>query len=86
MRIITCNIRASTMGLDFGPRKWRNRRDYCLDTILAQAPDVICVQECQREQFSDFSSRLGGEWGSFGMRLAPDGGPENAIFFRTAFA
>ena len=86
MRIITCNIRASTMGLDFGPRKWKNRKDYCLDTILAQAPDIICVQECQREQFSDFCSRLGADWGSFGMRLAPDGGPENTIFYRRAFA
>lgn len=86
MRIITCNVRASTMALDLGPRLWKNRKDLCLETILKTAPDVICLQECQMEQLQDFRQALEPEWGAFWMRLAPDGGPENVIFYRRAFA
>ena len=74
------------MALDSGPRHWKNRKDYCIATILAQEPDIICLQECQRDQFADFRTGLGQNWDSFGTNLASDGGPENAIFFHKAFA
>lgn len=46
-RIMTCNIRIT--GLTEDTKKpgctWEERREVCRDVILAQKPDIICMQE-----------------------------------------
>jgi endonuclease/exonuclease/phosphatase family metal-dependent hydrolase len=82
MKIMTCNIRFSSMGHDTGPRFWKNRRACCFAAIEKYAPDVICLQECHNDQLADFKSRFGAFDCVHGNSFAGIEYPENAIFFR----
>ena len=87
MKLLTCNIRFSSMGHDTGVRFWKNRRDFCLETMLSRQPDIICVQECHNDQFTDLQAGLGSGWSAYWVMSFPDGFyPENAIFYRKDFA
>ena len=83
MKILTCNIRFSSMGHDTGERHWSQRRALCLDCIMRREPDLICLQECHNDQLRDFQSALAKKFGCFYTNsYAGDYFPENAIFFR----
>ena len=83
MRVITCNIRFSSSGSDFGSRLWENRRELCLKTIIEQDPDIICLQECHNDQLADFIVAIGDNYDYFhGNSYPTDYFPENVIFYR----
>ena len=82
MKLLTCNIRFSSMGCDSGVRNWKNRCEYCLETMLSRKPDILCLQECHNDQFSDLRSGLGSDWSAYWIMSFPGGYyPENAIFY-----
>jgi len=83
MRIITCNIRASSMGNDFNERSWHARGAFCIQTVMKHSPDVIVLQECCLDQLTDFQKTLGEEWATYAMMIDPEWDvPENAILYR----
>ena len=82
MKIITCNIRFSSMGNDTGPRLWKNRRACCFAAIAKYDPDVICLQECHTDQLADFAARFPGHECIHGNSAASEEFPENAVFYR----
>ncbi|MBQ9502943.1 MAG: endonuclease/exonuclease/phosphatase family protein [Lentisphaeria bacterium] len=83
MKIMTCNIRFSSMGGDSGPRLWANRRELCFDAISRRDPDILCLQECHNDQFRDFTAAFGAEYDAFhGNSYPGDYFPENAVFYR----
>lgn len=85
MKIMTCNIRFSSSGSDYGPRLWVNRRELCFHTIASRDPDVICLQECHNDQLKDFIAEFGQEYDWFhGNSYPSDYFPENAVFYRKA--
>ena len=87
MKLLTCNIRFSSMGCDSGVRNWKNRCEYCLETMLSRKPDILCLQECHNDQFSDLRSGLGSDWSAYWIMSFPGGYyPENAIFYRNDYA
>jgi endonuclease/exonuclease/phosphatase family metal-dependent hydrolase len=81
MRILCCNIRTST-GKD-GDNHWTRRKDFCIDVIRSQQPDIVCCQEMQADQFADMCAGLSGfAW--FGMIDEPHTlSPVNTIFYRS---
>ena len=75
------------MQQDTGSRFWKNRRDFCLKTMLSRQPDIICLQECHNDQFADLQAGLGSTWSAYWIMSFPGGFyPENAIFYRNRFA
>jgi len=82
MKIMTCNIRFSSMGHDTGPRFWKNRRECCFSAIEKCDPDVICLQECHNDQLADFKARFAGFDWVHGNSFASVQYPENAVFYR----
>lgn len=82
MKIMTCNIRFSSMGGDTGPRFWKNRRECCFAAIEKRDPDVICLQECHNDQLADFRERFPGHDCVHGNSFASEEYPENAVFYR----
>jgi endonuclease/exonuclease/phosphatase family metal-dependent hydrolase len=80
MRILCCNIRTST-GSD-GDNHWAKRKQFCIDVIRSQQPDIVCCQEMHGDQFADMSRGLPElEW--FGMIDEPHAlSPVNSIFYR----
>ena len=83
MRILSCNIRFSSMGGDAGERHWSQRGSFCIACIQARHPDIICLQECHNDQLRDFRAALGEAFECFYTNSYPgDFFPENAIFYR----
>jgi endonuclease/exonuclease/phosphatase family metal-dependent hydrolase len=82
MKIITCNIRFSSMKQDTGPRFWQNRKKCCFSAIEKYNPDVICLQECHNEQLADFKAYFSNYDCVHGNSFASEEYPENAIFYR----
>ena len=83
MRIMTCNVRASTMANDKGAASWQARKSVCFRAIEQYNPDFICLQECSAEQFEDFSKQFNDRYDVFWVSPYVDfDAPENAIFYR----
>lgn len=89
-RIMTCNIRIT--GLPEDAKKpgctWEERREVCRDVILAQKPDIICLQEVIYDSNEYMKKELKG-YTSFGF-AGPEMDPftegyhfigKNVIFF-----
>jgi endonuclease/exonuclease/phosphatase family metal-dependent hydrolase len=86
MKILSCNIRFSTMQNDHGVRAWKSRCQPCLKAILRENADIIALQECCNDQFHDLQAALQQDYDSFWMNSFTDERyPENAIFFRRSF-
>lgn len=92
-RIMTCNIRIT--GLPEDAKKpgctWEERREVCRDVILAQKPDIICLQEVIYDSNEYMKKELKG-YTSFGF-AGPEMDPftegyhfigKNVIFFLTS--
>ncbi len=85
MKILTCNLRFSSMP-DHGKRSWSRRKDLCIETLRSESPDVICVQECHNDQLYSLDSAFRTGYDSFWMNSFPGNYyPENVIFFRRGF-
>ncbi len=51
--VMTCNVRTPhAKDLKTGDG-WESRKDFCIETIKKQKPDIICFQECAKAQFDD---------------------------------
>jgi endonuclease/exonuclease/phosphatase family metal-dependent hydrolase len=68
--ILTCNIRVALPEDEADGNGWKARRNLCLEVILAQKPDLICLQEVLREQMEDLERGFTG-FAGFGFE-----GPE----------
>ncbi len=51
--VMTCNVRTPQPKDDAGGNGWPARRDFCIDTIRKQRPDIIAFQECSLQQYED---------------------------------
>lgn len=90
-RIVTANVRVTGLDADEQPgRRWDERKGVCRDVILAQRPDIICMQEVIYDSWEYFRKELKGYTG-FGFE-GPEMDPytegyhliaKNAILFRT---
>lgn len=80
LRVMTCNIRTS-LGND-GEDHWSHRRDFCANVIRGEEPDLVGLQEAQRDQFDDLVGALP-EFDAWGMvDEAHTDSPVNALFVR----
>ncbi|MFC1479068.1 endonuclease/exonuclease/phosphatase family protein [Planctomycetota bacterium] len=80
MKILTCNIRCCSA--DDGENGWNHRKEFCIEVIRSQTPDIICFQEMQSPQFSDISPAFP-EYNYYGMVDEIAGyHPLNSIFYR----
>lgn len=91
-RVMSCNIRITGLDADKGtPGQWENRREVCRDVILAQKPDLICMQEVIYDSYDYMKKELKG-YTSYGF-TGPEMDPftegyhfigKNVIFFKTS--
>ena len=91
-RIMTCNVRITAVDEDSEDlnRRWENRRELCVNTILKRNPDVFCLQEVIYDSYDYFRKRCR-KYTSYGF-AGPEMDPytegyhfigKNVIFFRT---
>ena len=81
LRIMNCNIRVALASDCETGNGWESRKELCGETIAACQPDVICFQECKREQLQDLTQYLP-HYRSFAQALAePPFHPVNGILF-----
>lgn len=91
-RVMSCNIRITGLDADKDtPGQWESRRDVCRDVILAQKPDIICMQEVIYDSYAYMKKELKGYTG-FGFE-GPEMDPytegyhfigKNVIFFKSS--
>ena len=86
LRIMTFNV-LSDRGLVPGENAWSNqenpRRDRVIETIRAQNPDLLGLQEAQANQLNDLLPALDG-YTYVGTSFRANGGGENiGVFYRT---
>lgn len=81
LKILSCNVRKDLPVDEESGNGWDSRKDLCAEVIVAQGPDVICLQECFNAHFEDLRCRLP-EFKSFGLTSpGAEFNPCNAIFF-----
>ena len=91
-RVMSCNVRITGLEDDapFPERRWENRRDLCVNTILKRKPDFFCMQEVIYDSYEYFKQKCKG-YTSYGF-AGPEMDPytsgyhfigKNVIFFRT---
>lgn len=81
LKILCCNVRKDVPADRESGDNWDARKEFCAEVIVAQGPDVICLQECGAEHFTDLRSRLP-EFETFGMsNPGAVFNPTNAILF-----
>jgi len=80
MKILTCNIRCCSAA--DGENEWTYRKQFCIEVIRSQSPDIISFQEMQSPQFADISPAFP-EFQSYALVDEPAGhDPLNSIFYR----
>ena len=78
MKILTCNLRG--FGKGDGLDAWSHRKEWCIEVIRSQTPDIICFQEM--EQIADMIAAFP-DYVTYAMADEPDGRrPMNSIFYR----
>lgn len=78
MKILTCNLRG--FGEGDGVDAWIHRKEWCIEVIKSQTPDIICFQEMA--QIADMTAAFP-EYDSYGIIDEPCGDrPTNTIFYR----
>jgi len=84
LKVLTANIRFSSMGNDFHERSWDERCPVCCQVLKDSGADVICLQECHSRQFKDIQAALGEGYRPFWHLTTTEEGvfPENAIFYK----
>jgi len=83
-KILSCNVRGDLAGDARTGDSWAERREFCADVIRAQRPDLICLQECQQNNWKYLKLRLP-EFDSFGLfDPGPVPHPMNTLFFTRA--
>ncbi len=91
-KIMSCNIRITNVDDDSEDlnRRWSNRRDLCVNTILKRNPDIFCLQEVIYDSYDYFKKKCR-KYTSYGF-AGPEMDPytegyhligKNVIFFRT---
>ncbi len=80
-RVLSCNIRIPQEVDETGGNGWAARKEMCADIILAQHPDIVCLQECTGMQLDYLKSRWP-NFESFGL-ANPDTvfNPLNSVLF-----
>jgi endonuclease/exonuclease/phosphatase family metal-dependent hydrolase len=83
-KILTCNVRVDASADGRAGNGWADRKELCADVMLAQKPDLIGLQECQRVHLQYLKTRLSG-FDSFALNN-PDARayPLNAILYSRA--
>lgn len=80
LKVLTCNIRVS--GADDGDQNWIYRKELCLETIAAQAADIICFQEASPTQMLALEAFFTG-YDHYALHDNVKGArPQNVICFR----
>ncbi len=80
IKVLTTNVRVSEA--DDGPNNWELRKEYCLETILAQDADIICGQEVSPSQYAYLKEGLKG-YDTYGLHeTTRNRRAQNAIFYR----
>ncbi|MCR5003715.1 MAG: endonuclease/exonuclease/phosphatase family protein [Bacteroidales bacterium] len=58
-KVMTCNVRVANIPEDdVDGKRWDDRKDYCLKTILKRNPDIICMQEVIYDSEEFFEEKL----------------------------
>lgn len=91
-RVMSCNVRVSSLAQDDAiGQGWDTRKEVCLKVILAQRPDIVCMQEVIPQSYAYFAGKMKG-YDSYGF-AGPDmdrypegyhGIAKNVIFYATA--
>jgi len=80
-RILSCNIRKPLEEDVKTGNGWDARKALCADVILAQRPDIICLQECVGVAMDYLRERLK-DFDSYGLSNPEEAfNPANAILF-----
>ena len=81
-RVMSYNIRYDNPG--DGLNDWNHRRDFLMDQVLTNNPDILGIQESLPAQVEYIASKLKG-YGHVGVGRDEDGkGESTTIFYRTA--
>lgn len=70
-RVMSCNVRVSSLAEDDAiGQGWQTRREVCLEVILGQKPDIVCMQEVIPQSYAWFVQKMKG-YASYGF-AGPD--------------
>lgn len=58
--VMTCNVRTPQPADSKTGDGWADRKDFCIETIKNQHPDIIGFQECTKGQFDDLRAAFPG--------------------------
>ena len=84
--VMTCNLRTPKAADANLHEAWADRKDFCIETIKKQHPDIIGFQECSKIQFDDLRAAFP-DFMTFGVtESALSENPYEVIFVSPRFS